>query len=235
MGQRHRFRAQTDHFLPVQPVGIEEKAHRNRRSNGTGGLETVPLFLHGAKGAPGHRIQHQGIHTPAEAQILFPGNPAVVPIIGVPAVSLILGPFQFRQRHIAHIGCHHAPHLSPGHTHQQTVAGIGGNLGIGGDIGIAVHQIIAQQSAGAVIIPDLFHGLVADGITQCISRSQAQQTSLVCLQTISHAVFLHSMLILLYYNEYPEKRQGFLVSPPGIFPRTGKAVAFFTGKCYNIM
>jgi hypothetical protein len=43
------------------------------------------------------------------------------------------------------------------------------------------------------------------------------------------------MLILLYYNESVGKRQGFLVRTPGIFPGNGKAVAFFSGKCYNVM
>ena len=61
------------------------------------------------------------------------------------------GPFHLGHMAIADVGTHPAVDLAPGHTQKQTIGGKTGQLGVGGDVGIAVDQIIAKQPVGAII------------------------------------------------------------------------------------
>ena len=100
---------------------------------------------------------------------------------------------------------------------------------MGGDIGIAVHQVVSQKTVGAVILTDLLQRLIGHCVAQCVPGRKTKQAALVGIKPISHPVFLHSMLILSYYNESPWKRQ-VLLSPGGcFFPGMGKSGCLFPG------
>ena len=96
-----------------------------------------------------------------------------------PEAVLIAGDVFDKRRHFSQ-------HLPPGQTEQKTVAGKGRQLGVGGHICIAVHQIIAQQPVGAVVFPDLLPAAIVHSILHGIAHGQPQQTAPVCGSVQSH-------------------------------------------------
>ena len=96
---------------------------------------------------------------------------------GLVVTPLADGPFLLGKARIHHQGRHFSVDLSPGQTQEQTVAGEGRQLGMGGNFGIAVDQIIAQQAVGAVVFPDLGPGFGVYGVAHGIAHRKTQQTA----------------------------------------------------------
>ena len=81
---------------------------------------------------------------------------------------------------------HFPRHLSPGEPQQKAVAGEGGQLGIGGHVGIAVDEIVAQKAVGPIALADLLNAETVYGIAHGISHGQTQQRPPHPRQNISH-------------------------------------------------
>ena len=76
-------------------------------------------------------------------------------------------------------GRHPTLDLTPGQTQQQTVAGKGRQLGIGGHIRVTVHKIVTKQAVGTVIFLDLPPAAAVHGIAHGVAHGQTQQASTV--------------------------------------------------------
>ena len=70
---------------------------------------------------------------------------------GLVVAALTDGPFLLAETCVHDVGGHFAVDLAPGDAQQQAVAGKGGDMSVGGNLGIAVDQVIAQQAVGAVV------------------------------------------------------------------------------------
>ena len=132
------------------------------------------------------RVHHAGIHAVPAADILPVEQPAKG-AAGPPPGALRRQPFPAGQPHIFHQRRHFPHHLPPGQGNQQTVAGKGAQLGIGGHFGIAVSQVISQQAIGAIVFPYLAQAQgihrIAHGIPYCHPQQAPPKGRLTQLHT----------------------------------------------------
>ena len=211
VGQCHAFGTQPVDLLLVHPLGIGKKTGSHGGGNAGGGIPVVDGGFQGAQLAPDavetpvQSFHHPGVGAVAAAQLRDPEDPAVVPG-GLVVATLADGPFLLAQACVHHIGGHFSVDLAPGQTQQQTVAGEGGQLGMGGNFRIAIDQIVAQQSVGTVVLPDLRPGFGVDGVAHGIAHRQTQQTAPVCAPFYDHTDASLSKKVH-YFLLYPGDRK----------------------------
>ena len=176
--QRHGFRPQQVDLTLVGTVFVEKQPDADGGGDAAGAVIIVGGGFGGSQSGAAEGVQHPGVHTVAAAKLGFPQKPAVIPG-GASPWALRGSPFPAAHAHVFDEGRHFPQHLSPGQTEQQTVAGERRQLGIGGDVGIAVDQIVAQQAVGAVILLNLLPAAVVHGVSHGVPHCQSQQAPTV--------------------------------------------------------
>ena len=94
------------------------------------------------KALPSQGVQHPGVHAVPSAQLRAAQQPAVALARTAPG-ALGCRPLPAAQLNVFDVRSHFSRKLSPGHAEKQAVAGEGRQLGVGGHVGVAVHQIVA--------------------------------------------------------------------------------------------
>ena len=178
LGQRHGFRPQQVDFMLVGAVLVEKQPDADGGGDAAGAVIIVGGGLGGSQGLAAEGVQHPGVHAVPAAKLGLPQKPAVIPGGASPG-ALRGGPFPAAHAHVFDEGRHFPQHLSPGQAEQQTVAGERRQLGIGGDVGIAVDQIVAQQAVGAVVLLNLLPAAVVHGVPHGVPHCQSQQAPTV--------------------------------------------------------
>ena len=185
IGQGHTLGAQTVQLLLPDVGGVGKKPHGHGGGNAGRVVIAVPGCLHRAPVVPAQPaalqrpvqgLNHPGVGAVATAQFGHPEDPAQIPG-GLVIAALADGPLLLGNFHIADQWRHGAPDLPPGLTDEQAVAGKGGQLGMGGDVGIAVAQIEAHQTVGTVVLFDLGPGFGIDGVSHGIADGKAHETA----------------------------------------------------------
>ena len=178
LGQRHRLCPQQVDLMLVGAVFVEKQPDADGGGDAAGAVIIVGGGLGSSQGLATEGVQHPGVHAVAAAKLGFPQKPAVIPG-GASPWALRGSPFPAAHAHVFDEGRHFPQHLSPGQTEQQTVAGKRRQLGIGGDVGVAIDQIVAQQAVGAVILLNLLPAAVVHGVSHGVPNCQSQQAPTV--------------------------------------------------------
>ena len=178
LGQRHGFRPQQVDLVLVGTVFVEKQADADGGGDAAGAVVIVGGGFGGSQGGTAEGVQHPGVHTVAAAKLGLPQKPAVIPGGASPG-ALGGSPLPAAHAHVFDEGSHFPQHLPPCQAEQQTVAGERRQLGIGGDVGVAVDQIVAQQAVGAVILLNLLPAAVVHGVPHGVPHCQSQQAPTV--------------------------------------------------------